>query len=81
MMRNIAIAAILALTMVPAAAQQSKTQPEKSSSAKASGDQPSAAAQMKLRQSLEQVGFKDVNTVDAAYLIHARDNDGNMAVF
>jgi hypothetical protein len=84
MMRSIAIAAVLAMAALPAAAQQSGTVPQTSPSSKAESSkaagQPSAAAQAKLRQSLEQAGFKDIKVLDAAYLVHARTGDGDMAV-
>ena len=80
-MRSLAIAAVLAIAMVPAAAQQSGTQSQGAPGAAAqSGTQPPAAVQAKLRQSLEQAGFKNVKIVDATYLVHARTSDGNMAV-
>jgi mannitol-specific phosphotransferase system IIBC component len=78
-MRSVVVAAVIAMAMAPAAAQQSGTQSKDSPSAQ-SGTQSHAAAQSKLRQSLEQAGFKDIKVVDAAYLVHARTGDGNLAV-
>lgn len=34
----------------------------------------------KLRQNLEQAGFKDVTVVDAAYLVHAQTKDGDFVL-
>ena len=80
-MRSTAIAVVLAMATVPAVAQQSGTQSQGSPNAAAqAASQPPAAVQAKLRQSLEQAGFKEVKIVDATYLVHARTSDGNMAV-
>lgn len=56
-MRSIAIAAVLAMAIVPAAAQQCGTQSAKF--ALGTNRNPAASVQAKLRQSLEQAGFKD----------------------
>ena len=78
-------AAILALSL-PAAAQQSGAQQKDSNSAQAgtqaSGQQQQvkAMSQQKLRESLQKAGFQDINIVDAAYVVHARTNDGQMVV-
>jgi hypothetical protein len=83
-MRNVAIAAVLAMAIAPAAAQQSGTAQKSGTAQQAPSSmqttQPSAAAQAKLRDSLQQAGFKDIKIVDAAYVVHARTSDGNIAV-
>jgi hypothetical protein len=85
-MRTATLAAVLALAAAPASAQPpdskraaspTATQPSPSSG---TAGQQSTAAQVKLRQSLEQAGFKQVQIVDAAYLVHARTSDGNRAI-
>jgi hypothetical protein len=95
MMRNAAIAAALAMAIAPAAAEQSGTAQKSGTAPQAGATQsgtmqsnssstqaarPSAAAQAKLRDSLQQAGFKDIKIMDAAYLVHARTTDGNFAV-
>jgi len=83
-MRSIAVAAaLLAMAALPPSAQQSGTQSPQAGaqqqSSKQSGNK-SAAEQTKVRQSLEQAGFKDVKIMDAAYMVHARTASGEMAV-
>jgi hypothetical protein len=79
-MKSIIVAAVLGLAAMPASAQQTGTQQQGSGKqAQSSMDAKSAPAQMKLRQSLEQAGFKDVKIVDAAYMVHARTSDGTFA--
>ena len=41
---------------------------------------PSVLTPAKLRESLEKAGFKDIQVLDAAYLVHARNSDGDMIV-
>jgi hypothetical protein len=50
----------------PAPGQQGRT-----------GSQAQAMSQQQLRQQLTQAGFRDVQIVDAAYLVQARTQDGN----
>jgi hypothetical protein len=75
-------AAALALAVVPAAAQQSGSQQKGSTSAEKSGQrgQVNAMSQDKLRKNLQDAGFKDIEIVDAAYVVHARTSEGNMVV-
>lgn len=80
-MRSLIVMAALALTVLPASAQQSQSQQgttQQQSSAQTATK--SAATQTQLRQSLEQAGFKSVKIVDAAYMVHARTAGGEMAV-
>jgi hypothetical protein len=41
---------------------------------------PSVLTPAKLRESLEKAGFKDIQVLDAAYLVHARNSDGDLIV-
>jgi hypothetical protein len=87
-MRLLAITTALTLAAaVPAIAQQTGAQPSGSQQdAQAQNGQRSSAAkisamsQQKLRQSLQNAGFKDIKIVDAAYVVHARTQDGNFVV-
>jgi hypothetical protein len=90
-MRLLTTTAALALAAtLPAAAQQSGTQQPGSQAQKQDTQQQgaqqsgkpdvSAMSQQKLRQSLQQAGFKDINIVDAAYVVHAKTQDGNFVV-
>lgn len=41
---------------------------------------PAVLTPTKLRGSLEKAGFKDIRILDAAYLVHARNSDGDLIV-
>lgn len=57
---------------------------ESSQSSQAQGGpntgRPSLLTPAKLRESLEKAGFKDIAILDAAYLVHARNSDGDLIV-
>lgn len=79
-MRPILVPAIgLALMAAPAFAQSSgqsgSTQGQGSSAQ--SGSQMHAMSQDNLRKQLQQAGFKNVQIIDAAYLVQAQTSDGN----
>lgn len=87
-MRHVIIAAAaLALGVLPATAQSGSSggQPagaQKGSQAQTQGQSShmSAMSQDKLRKTLQQSGFTDIQIVDAAYIVHAKTSDGNMVV-
>jgi len=86
-MRGIIVSlAALAITMTPAMAQQSGArsssgqQTGAASQSSARETNMTAMSQGKLKKSLQQAGFKDIEIVDAAYLVHARTDDGHMVV-
>ncbi|MCB4823572.1 hypothetical protein [Roseicella aerolata] len=82
-----ALGAALGLALAaPAFAQSSQSQPSQSqpsqggSAAQSPGgqrSQPQAMSQDKLRQQLTQAGFREVQILDAAYLVRAKTQDGN----
>jgi hypothetical protein len=88
-MRALSLAAILALAAIPAAAQQSGT-----SATGQTGAQPQTQAQPgqqqtpqftamskeKLRKTLEEAGFQQIQIVDATYTVRARTAEGNEVV-
>ncbi|MBY0226903.1 MAG: hypothetical protein K2Q28_13960 [Hyphomicrobium sp.] len=41
---------------------------------------PAVLTPTKLRDSLEKAGFEDIRILDAAYLVHARNSDGDLIV-
>lgn len=58
--------------------QGSGTQAQPSGQARSQGQsQSQAMGQQQLRRQLEQAGFRDVQILDAAYLVQARTQDGN----
>ncbi|MDC7785059.1 hypothetical protein PQJ75_02195 [Rhodoplanes sp. TEM] len=86
-MRHVTIAAaILALGMVPAAAQSgsqssgSQSGTQKNAAGQSQNQRVGAMSQDKLRKTLQQSGFQDITIVDAAYIVHAKTSDGDMVV-
>lgn len=82
-------AAIMALGVLPAAAQSgssagssigSSSAAQKGSQAQGQSSHISAMSQDKLRKTLQQSGFTDIQIVDAAYIVHAKTSDGNLVV-
>ncbi|MFL9824081.1 PepSY domain-containing protein [Rhodoplanes sp. SY1] len=51
---------------------------QKGSQAQGQSSHISAMSQDKLRKTLQQSGFTDIQIVDAAYIVHAKTSDGNM---
>lgn len=41
---------------------------------------PTAMTQSALKNTLEKAGFKDIQILDAAYLVHARNSDGDVII-
>ncbi|MCC7347739.1 MAG: hypothetical protein IT538_10120 [Variibacter sp.] len=82
MMQRTALAAIIALAVTPALGQQAapQTQGAQQNAPSATAGQPPAAPQAKLRDSLQQAGFKDIRIVDETFVVHARNSDGDMTV-
>lgn len=82
-MRQIFISALgLALVAsVPALAQSSQTGQSSSSKGQGAATQSStqihAMSQDNLRKQLQQAGFKNIEILDAAYLVQAQTSDGN----
>jgi hypothetical protein len=86
-MRSTALPIIASLVMLaaPAIAQTTSGSGQRDSSASSSSQVPPDTAvtvdtQQKLKQSLEQNGFKNVIVVPEAYVIHAQAPDGSKIV-
>lgn len=86
MRRLLLTTAAIGLLALPAAAQQSPSgtsgQPGSSGAQmnQSATSQQTAATAQKVRQSLQQAGFQDINVVDAAYVVHARTSEGNLVL-
>ena len=59
---------------------QSMQQSNQQSAGGPNTGRPAVLTPTKLRDLLEKAGFKDIRILDAAYLVHARNSDGDLIV-
>lgn len=64
---------------MPQGASSSSSSSQQSAGGPNTG-RPAVLTPEKLRESLEKAGFKQIKILDAAYLVHARNSDGDMIV-